>query len=344
MTTTKPTEGKAPHVELGLAKDDLVEIYRLMVLSRALSEREWVLQRGGKTAFIVTGEGHEAVQVASVFAIERGKDWVVPYYRDLGVAVAIGLTPRQILLDALGRAASHSGGRAMPGHFSDMKLKLLSQSSVVASKIPHAAGIALASKLRKEKVVTLCFFGDGATSEGAFHEGLNFAGVHRLPVVFICENNGYAISVPATKQHAVKDLSVRAAGYGFPGVTIDGNDALEVYGTVKAAVDRARSGGGPTLVEAKTYRLAPHTSNDDPTRYRAKAEVEEGRRRDPIDRLKHYLFEWDLLDRAKDEALRKGVVDAVNEATRFAESSPLPAPETALLHVYAEPRKEGDDA
>ena len=339
MTIAKSSAGKAPHKDVD--REEMLEMYRLMRLARALAERQWILQRGGKTAFVVTGEGHEAVQVASVHAMERGTDFFVPYYRDLAVAVAAGVTPRDMMLHALGRAADpSSGGRQIPGHYSDNKLRLISSSSVVATQIPHAVGIALASKLRKEKAVTICYFGDGGASKGEFHEGLNFAGVHRLPVIFVCENNGYAISVPYRKQAAVKNLSVRARGYGFPGVTVDGNDVLAVYRATRQAAKRARAGGGPTFIEAKTYRLTPHTSNDDPSRYRTKEETEQWRNRDPIERFKRYLFEWDLLDRATEERMAKEIADAVNDATRFAEASPLPEPVTALDHVYAKAPQE----
>ncbi len=337
MTGATRPLAKAPHEEVGLGPEAVVEMYRLMLLARALSEREWVLQRGGKTAFVVTGEGHEALQVGSVFALERGTDWFVPYYRDMAVAAAVGQTPRDLLLHALGRAADpSSGGRQLPGHYSDPSLKLLSGSSVVATQIPHAAGIAMASKLRGEPAVTVCYFGDGATSKGDFHETLNFAGIHQLPILFLCENNGYAISVPRTRQAAIEDLAERAGGYGFPGVTVDGNDVLAVYSATRQAAARARSGGGPTMIECKTYRFAPHTSNDDPTRYRAKSEVEEWRKRDPIERFKRYLFEWSLLDGEGEEALRLRVREEINAATRYAEASPLSAPEDALRHVYYE--------
>lgn len=327
--------GNPPHRDMGLADDGLLEMYRLMVMARAISTREWVLQRGGKTAFVVTCEGHEAVQVASACAMRRGTDYFVPYYRDLAVALAVGVTPREMMLHALGRAADPaSGGRNIPGHMSDTKRRILSRSSVVGTQIPQASGIALASKLRREDTVTICYFGDGATSQGDFHEGFNFAGIHRLPVVFVCENNGYAISVTAARQHAVENLSTRAVGYGFPGVTVDGNDVLAVYEATRKAADRARAGEGPTFIEAKTYRFTPHTSNDDPSRYRSKAEEEAWRLRDPIDRLKKYLFQSGMLDEEADKAVRNEVANAVDDATRFAEASPLPRPEDALKHVY----------
>ena len=337
MTTTRRRLGTPTHEALGLTANDLLSMYTVMRLARALAERMWLLQRGGKTPFAVTAEGHEGVQVASAWALDRGRDFVLPYYRDLGVVLAMGMSAKEVMLNTLGRAADpNGGGRQLPGHWFHAGLNIVSGSSPVATQIPHAAGIALASKLRGEETVTAVYFGDGATSAGDFHEGLNFAGVHRLPVVFICENNGYAISVPSSKQAAVEDLAVRAAGYGFPGVTVDGNDALAVYRVTREAVERARAGEGPTFIEAKTYRLAPHTSADDDRLYRSSEEVEAWRRRDPIERLRAYLIEWDLLDKRKDEAIGATVVDEVEEAVRLAEASPEPEPESALQHVFYE--------
>lgn len=337
MTTTRGILGKAPHEAAGLRKEDLLAMYRFMYLSRALSQRMWVLQRAGKTAFAVTGEGQEAIQVASAYALDKATDIFVPYYRDLGVVLVAGMTAREAMLNALARAEDPaSGGRQLPAHWYHPVLKIVSGSSPVGTQIVHAAGIALAAKLRKEPSVAICYFGEGATSTGDFHEGLNFAGIHKLPVVYVCENNGYAISVPQRKQAAVPDLAVRAAGYGFPGVTIDGNDVLAAYRATRQAVDRARSGEGPTFIEAKTYRLGPHTSNDDPLRYRSAAEVEDWRKRDPMDRFRRYLFEWDVLTNELDASIAKEIAEAVNDATHFAESRPVAAPETALDHVYAQ--------
>ncbi len=325
----------------GLTPDNLLEIYRLMVLSRAFCERVLLLQRGGRTAFVVTGEGHEALQVASVCALQRGKDFFVPYYRDLAVAMAAGMTPREMMLHFLGRAADpSSGGRQIPGHYADVQRRIVPVSTVVAAQVPHAVGIALANKLQGNDAVAICYFGDGGTSEGDCHEGMNFAAVHKLPVIFLCENNGYAISVPMSKQAAVSDLSVRAAAYGFPGVTIDGNDPIAVYEAVLHAAERARAGQGPTMIEGKTYRLVPHTSNDDTGRYRSREEEADWRLKDPIPRFKKYLIDRGVLDAAKDEDLRRAVAETIEDATRFAEASPLPKGEDALRHVYFEPGRE----
>jgi len=320
---------------LGLTEGDLVEMYYKVVLSRALSARMWILNRMGRAPFAITCDGHEAAQVASAFTLKPGKDWVVPYYRDMGVVLAVGMTPRDLMLGFLAKAADpSSGGRQMPSHFGHAKLRIVSGSSPVATQIPHAVGIALASKLRGEKDATIVYFGDGATSKGDFHEALNFAGVHRLPVVFFCENNGYAISVPLKKQMAIAHVSQRAAGYGFPGVTVDGNDPLAVYAASKEALQRARGGEGPTLIEAVVQRLVPHSSDDDQRRYRSAEEIEASKAADPVPQFKAYLEEQGLLTAEQNEEINKRVAKEVDDATDFAEKSPYPQPEDAVTRVY----------
>jgi 2-oxoisovalerate dehydrogenase E1 component alpha subunit len=322
---------------MGLSREQLLAIYYKMVLARAVGQRERLLNRMGKAPFAVSGEGQEAAQVGVAFALRPGTDWVVPYYRDIGVALTIGQTPRDLLLGHLSRAEDvSSGGRNMPCHFSDPKLRIVSGSAVVGTQIPHAAGIAFASKLRRLDEVTAVFFGDGATSKGDFHEGLNFAGVHKLPVIFVCEHNSYAISVPWSKQAAVENVAGRASGYGFPGVTVDGNDVLAVYAAAKEAVQRARAGDGPTLIEAKTYRLVPHTSDDDDSRYRSRQEVDEWSRKDPILRFEQWAGEHEVLTSGEAEDMRKRVAQEIDEATEYAEQAPKPEPESALDHVFVQ--------
>jgi 2-oxoisovalerate dehydrogenase E1 component alpha subunit len=225
----------------------------------------------------------------------------------------------------------------MPGHWSRPDLKLITGSSSVGTQVPHAVGSALASKIRGEDEVTAVYFGDGATSKGDFHEALNFAGIHSLPVLFICENNQYAISVPFSKQSAVRSAADRAAGYNMPGVSFDGMDVLEAYQVTREYAERARRGGGPALLEAQVYRFSLHTSHVGMENYRSKQEIEEQRRRDPLPRFQRELEEAGILDGAQaarvlDEANRE-----VDEAIAFAEASPLPDPATARLHVYKEP-------
>lgn len=321
----------------GLTKDEVLEMYYKMALARAVGERERMLNRMGKGPFAVTGEGQEAAQVGVAYALKPGHDWVVPYYRDLGVALTIGQTARDLLLAHLSRAEDiSSGGRNMPSHFSDPRLRIVSGSACVGTQVPHAVGIALASKLRKLDEVAAVFFGDGATSTGDVHEAMNMAGVHKLPVIFVCEHNQYAISVPWRNQGGVESVAKRAEGYGFPGVSVDGNDVLAVYETAKKAVQRARSGDGPTFIEAKTYRLVPHTSDDDDRRYRSREEVEEWKKKDPLIRFAAWIEEHGVGDRSELDALKEKVASEVDEASEYAENAPMAEPESAFRHVYVE--------
>ncbi len=321
----------------GLTDQQLLDIYYKMLLARALSQRMRVLQRMGKGTFAVSAEGHEGAQVGTAYVLRPGQDWTVPYYRSVGVAVTVGMTARDVLMAFFARGDDiSSGGRNMPNHFSHRELHIVSGSAPVATQVPHAVGIALASKLRGLDEVTFVYFGDGATSKGDTHEAMNFAGVHRLPVVFVCENNSYAISVHVSKQMAVENVSVRAQGYGFPGVTVDGNDVLSVYRAALEAHQRARAGEGPTFIEAKVYRLAPHSSDDDDRRYRPREEVEAWSQREPIVRFRGLLQELGLLDQDKEEALNRRVAREVDEATDYAERAPPPDPATVFRHLYAE--------
>jgi 2-oxoisovalerate dehydrogenase E1 component alpha subunit len=322
---------------MGLAKEQLLELYYKMFLARTVGQRERMLNRMGKGPFAVTGEGHEAAQVGTAYALTPGKDWALPYYRDIGVALTLGMTPRDLLLAQLSRAeAIESGGRNMPSHFSDPKLRIVSGSAPVATQFPHAVGVALAAKLRGLDEVAMTYVGDGGTSVGDVHEAFNFAGVHKCPVIFVCENNQYAISVKWSEQAAVPDVAVRAAGYGFPGVTVDGNDVLAVYDAAREAVARARRGDGATFIEAKTYRLVPHTSDDDDRRYRTAEEVAEWAKKDPLIRYKAWLEEHGAASAREIEELQAKALAEVDEATNYAENAPLPDPASALLHVYAE--------
>ena len=249
---------------LGLNEGQLLDIYYKMLLSRAVSIRQRMLQRMGKGAITYSGEGHEAAQVGSAYALRPGQDWIFSYYRDVAVVLTIGMTARDVLMSFFARGEDiSSGGRNMPSHFSHPELRIVSEGAPVATQVPHAVGTAFAAKLRGPDEVSIVYFGDGATSKGDTHEAMNFAGIHRLPVIFFCENNQYAISVHVSKQMALENVSLRAQGYGFPGLTVDGNDILAVYQASKEAVDRARSGDGPTFVEAKTsasYLTPPMTT------------------------------------------------------------------------------------
>ena len=321
----------------GLNGEQLLDVYYKMLLARTVGQRERMLNRMGKGPFAVTGEGHEALQVGTAYALKPGHDWVVPYYRDIGVALTVGQTARDLLLAHLSRAEDiSSGGRNMPSHFSDPALRIVSGSAPVATHLPHGAGIALASKLRGLDEVTVVYTGDGGTSTGDCHEAMNFAGVHKLPLIFVIENNQYAISVHWRKQAAVEKVSVRAEGYGFPGVTVDGNDVLAAYVAMNEAVERARKGDGATLIEGMTYRLVPHTSDDDDRRYRAREEVEEWTKKDPLVRFQAWLKEHDIADPGRLDELQEMAGREVDEATDYAEKAPTPEPESALKHVLVE--------
>jgi 2-oxoisovalerate dehydrogenase E1 component alpha subunit len=246
------------------------------------------------------------------------------------------MTARDVFLGVFGkRDDPSSGGRQMPAHWSARRLGIVTGSSPIATQIPHAAGVAYAMKLRGEDAVVGCWFGDGATSEGDWHEGLNFSGIHKLPLVWYCENNKYAISVPLSKQMAVKDVAMRAAAYGFEGVVVDGSDVLACYEASKQAVEKARSGGGPTLVELKTYRFHPHTSDDDDRTYRTREEVEEAKRNDSILVFGSYLKDQGILDDDGIEKLRAEVKAEVDAEVDAAWNAPDPEPRTALDHVFA---------
>ncbi len=332
---TAPATG-APD-SLGLASDQLTDMYYKMLVARLLGDRMFILNRQGRAVFAIGGQGQEACQVGSAHALRPGHDWVFPYYRDIGVVLSLGMTSREIMLHFFARAADpNSGGRQMPNHWGHPGLRIVTQSSVVATQVLHAAGTALASKIRGLDEVSIAYFGEGGTSQGDFHEALNFATIQKLPVVFFCENNGYAISEPSWKEMAVPNVSDRGRGYGLRGSTVDGNDVLAVYQTTKWAVEECRRGRGPKLIEAKTYRLTPHSSSDDDKRYRTRAEVEEWAKKDPIDRYRQFLIAEGLLDEAGAEKLRHEAEAEAQDATQWAESQPEPAPESALRNVFAE--------
>ena len=326
------------HSELGLSGDDLVGMYRTILLARVLDQKIWALNRMGKAAFVVSGQGHEGAQVGSAWALRAGHDLVLPYYRDTGVLLSLGMTVEQILLAVLARADDpNSGARQMPNHWGWAEGGVITGSSPIATQLPHAAGLAYAAKLRREDRVVVSYFGEGATSKGDFHEALNFAGIHRLPLVFVCENNGYAISVPMTSESAVDDVATRAHGYGFGGVIVDGNDPLDVYAAVHAAVRHARRGDGPTLIEAKTYRYLAHTSDDDDRTYRTPQEVEAWRKKDPLRRITQYCIEQRLLSEADEERIEQEVRETVDGAAKAAEAAAAPKPATAYTKVFARP-------
>jgi len=320
----------------GLDANDAQQIYRHMLLARAISEKSWLLTRQGRVLFSMPCDGQEAADVASAYALNSQTDFIVPYARSLGAMLVKGMTSQEVMLNMFGKAADpNSGGRQMPMHWGHKKLGIFSMGSSVGTTIPRASGVALASKLRGEKTVTMVYFGEGSASEGDFHEGLAFAGVYRLPVVFLCNNNGWATSVPVELQSAEPQIAKRAQGYGFPGVTVDGLDPLAVYQAVRTAVDRARSGEGPTLVETNTIRMMPHSSSDDHLRYRTQEDLDAERELDPLPRFRDFLVSSGLLDEESDQTMREAVDQEVEEAISYADAASSPDPATALGGVYA---------
>ena len=325
--------------EADLSDAELVEMYRRVTLARALDERMWILNRSGRVSFVISGQGHEGAQVGIASALRPGFDWMAPFYRSVAAVLTFGMTPREIMLGQFARASDpSSGGRQMPSHFGAREHNIFSSSSPVGTQLLHATGIALAAKIRHTGQVAMTFMGEGASNQGDVHEGLNFAAIHDLPLIFVVENNGYAISVPAAMQCAVPDVAMRASGYGIPGVVVDGNDVLACYEAARAAVDRARAGDGPTLIEAKVMRLTAHSSDDQQTKYRSATELEAERARDPVPLFRALLRRRGVLDEATADAIAAENKVIVDDATTFAESQPDPTPESAMWYVYNEDR------
>jgi pyruvate dehydrogenase E1 component alpha subunit len=309
-------------LEPELSPADLRRLYRAMLLGRRLDERMLRLQRQGRIGTFAPIKGQEASQMGSVFTL-RKTDWAVPSFRETAAMLWRGWPIEKILLLFAGYL---EGGQPAPDQH-DLPVTI-----PVATQLPHAVGLAYAAQYRGDDAVVMAYCGDGATSEGDFHEALNFAGVWHVPVVFLVQNNQWAISVPLKKQTHSRTLAQKALAYGFPGLQVDGNDVLAVYAACREAVDRARAGGGPTLVECVTYRLGVHTTADDPTRYRSAAEVEAWERKDPLTRFSAYLEKKNLLE----PGLEQEVEDEIARAVQAFEATPPAEPLTMFDHAYAE--------
>ncbi len=339
-TEVEAKGGRSRHRSLGLSDEQALRIYEVMRLARAVDERMWLINRQGRAPFVISCQGQEGAQVGIAAALRTGYDWVAPYYRDAGVILWFGMTARDQMLSFFARREDpNSGGRQMPGHFGNRRLHIVTGGSPVATQLLHAAGVALASKQRKEDAVTAAFFGEGAASQGDTHEAMNFAGIHKLAVVFVCENNGYAISVPQSQQMAIENVADRAAGYGFPGVVVDGNDVLACYQAALLAVERARRGEGPTLIEVKTYRFTAHSSDDDDKRYRQAEEVAIWRQKDPIQRYATYLRDAGILSDRVEAEITERVTQQVDEATEYAEQAPDPTADDLTTFVFKQELK-----
>ncbi|HEY7736068.1 MAG TPA: thiamine pyrophosphate-dependent dehydrogenase E1 component subunit alpha [Candidatus Limnocylindrales bacterium] len=333
------TPGKVSNLgaSFGLNDEQLIEMYRLVALARALDERMWVLNRAGRIPFVISGQGHEGAQVGITWPLRKRHDWVAPFYRSIATCLTFGMSARDIMTAQYATASDpSSGGRQMPGHYGSHEHNLVSVSSPVATQLLHAVGIALAAKVRGTDQVAMTFMGEGSSNQGDVHEGLNFAAIHRLPFVFVVENNGYAISVPASKELSVQDVADRAAGYGMPGTIVDGTDVLACYRAANEAVERARRGDGPSLIEAKVSRLTAHSSDDQQTKYRSEEELTAGKEMDPLPRFREQLTEAGVLTDEVLSRLATEIMVAVDDATEYAESQPDPDPATAMKWVFAE--------
>ncbi len=328
-TTDEP---RAIHREFGLSDADAIEMYYAMLVSRKLSEAALKLAFQGSIDVAIPSDGHEAAQIASMRAL-RPSDPVYLFYRSVPAAYARGMTAREILLDYFGRAdGPSSGGKNLPGHWAKRELNLMSVSGSVATQIPHAVGSALAAKLRGEESVSVAYFGDGGASKSDFHEGLNFAAVHQLPVVLFCENNRVAISVPFEKQSPVRSVADRAVGYAVVGISVDGSDPLQVFRVMREAVEAARAGKGPALIEARVTRLGQHTSQVGDTR--GPREVAAARRHDPLPRFNRYLSHQGLLKEPLVAELSARADGEVADAVDFARQAPDPPLARAFEDVY----------
>ena len=319
-----------------LDEKTLREWFRYILLGRQIDYRFQVLNRQGRAPFIISCAGHEAAQIGVSWPLKPKHDWLAPYYRDVVLCMRMGMTPLDLMLAVLAKPADPaSGGKQTPGHFSDSRLNITSGGSPVAAQMVRGAGVAYTLKMdRTDKVLMTCY-GEGAGSEGDAHEAFNFASIHKLPEIFVCQNNGFAISTPMKKEYAVEYVAQRAAGYGFPGVTVDGRDPVTCYHVANEAIGRARSGGGPTLIECLVDRLGAHSSEDDQRRYRTQEEIEQLAQNDCLERFKKRLLEEGLISAKDVTELEEEVKEEVTKATSEGVASPDATSEQAYTNVYA---------
>ena len=325
----------APPLPAGLTAADLVEVCRQLILVRTMDERIWMMNRQGKVPIAASAQGHEAAQLGSLLAARQDGDcFLFPYYRDLALKMTAGLTPRQVMLSFMGKEGDpYSGARQFPLQGADLPRRIIQISNVVAASLTQSVGYALGCRMLGDSTVTICYFGDGATSQGETHEAMNFAAIHRLPILFICENNNYAISTPREAQMAVSDVAARAEGYGFPGFVIDGLDLIACYEATRQGIDHARR-TGPALVEMKVERFMPHTTDDDDRRYRDRDALELARQRDPAAAFPAQMIARGILSPQQWEDFRADAQRQVNDATDFADAAAPPDASTIYSHLY----------
>lgn len=328
-------EGSVAADPSALSADRLRELYRYMVRTRALEERGTALQRQGRIGFYIGCQGQEAAHIGAMYAL-RPDDWIFPAYREPGAALMRGITMKTIFDQCFGNADDPARGRQMPCHYTFRNIHFTSVSSPIGTQIIQATGAAMGMRMRRKDTLAITFFGDGATSSSDFHSGLNFAGVYKSPVIFFCQNNQWAISLPVSRQTASETIAAKGAAYGMPGVRVDGNDVLAVYQATREAAERARAGQGPTLIEAVTYRMGPHSTSDDPSRYRLESETASWKNRDPIERLRQYMEARNEWDGPRDERLWEEARNEAMTAVQAAERVPPPAHNSLVEDVYAE--------
>jgi TPP-dependent pyruvate/acetoin dehydrogenase alpha subunit len=318
---------------LKLTRAQLHDLYYFLRLNRRVDEQLTNLYRQGKVVGgVYSSLGQEAISVGTAYALTP-QDVIGPMIRNVGAMLVRGYKPRDLFLQYMARRDGPTGGRDANTHFGDLRRGVVAPISMLGEIVPVFAGIAMTFQMRKEKRVALTYVGDGACSTGPFHEGLNFAAVRKSPLIIIAENNGWAYSTPLAKQMAIRDIAVRAAGYGIPSTIVDGNDVVKVYEATRKAAERARHGGGPTLIEAKTMRMKGHAEHDD-ARYVPKSEIEKWRKKDPILRFEKYLMSKRLMTAKEKGALEERLEKLIREDVEFAEASPFPPPEDAAQPVY----------
>jgi len=331
-----PAAGERPLARTALPRERQLDLYRFMRLNRMLEDRLGNLYRQGKVVGgLYSSRGQEATSVGSAYALAP-QDVMGPLIRNLGSMLVRGVEPREVMMQYMARGGSPTGGKDGNTHFGDLARGLVAPISMLGAVIPVMAGVALAGMRLGRNLVALTYIGDGGTSTGDFHEGMNLAAVLSVPLVVIAEHNGYAYSTPTAKQMRIKDIAVRAAAYGIPGEIVDGNDVLAVYEATRRAVDRARAGGGPSLIEAKTFRMKGHAEHDD-AGYVPKELMEEWRGKDPIERFERHLLRQGHATAEDFAAIAREIDERLNAEVDFALASPPPPPERALEGVYAEP-------
>ncbi len=348
LTVIEPDGGTSPEFVSDLSNEEFLHCYRTMLAVRAFDDICVKLQRAGRIAFSIPNRGVEATQVGAASAVES-TDFLFPSYRDFGMALYHGITPLEMMHNMFGNGSDTTKGRQMPVHFSFLDpIRFFSISSPIGTQIPNAVGAARAFQLRGEDRICLVSFGDGGTSSSGFHSGMNFAGVWKAPVVFLCQNNGWAISCPSEEQTASEGYAIKAQAYGMPGVSVDGNDLLAVHQAVRDAVARARRGDGPTLIEARTYRMGGHSTSDDPSKYVPAETLAKWAERDPVDRFRRFLEHQGLWTPELEQELLSAVEAEVAAAAKQAEATAKPGIETIFSDVYAELpahlRRQGEEA